>query len=98
MHYHSRCSVPQSWADLSNKNIQQSQTERNTSQRLRAEVDALIAATHQDMWTAWSNSNTALTHRAGDTNDTRNKLLAHRNRVSKNVTNTVIIKNFGLKH
>ena len=73
--------MPQSWADLSNRNIQQSQTERNTSQRLRAEVDGLIASTHQDMWTAWSNSNTSLTHRAGDTNDTRNKLLAHRNRV-----------------
>ncbi|KAG7170168.1 Tektin-3-like 2, partial [Homarus americanus] len=75
-------SVPETWAEFSNRNIQQSQTERTSSQRLRQEVDALIAATHQDMWTAWASSNTSLTHRAGETNDTRSKLLAHRDRVS----------------
>lgn len=48
---------------------------------MRQEVDSLIAATHQDMWTAWSSSNTAITHRLGEGNDTRNKLLAHRDRV-----------------
>lgn len=74
-------SVPDTWAEHSNRNIQQSQSERNGSQRLRQEVDALVAATHQDMWTAWANSNTSLTHRVGESNDTRNKLLAHRDRV-----------------
>ncbi|CAL4119921.1 unnamed protein product, partial [Meganyctiphanes norvegica] len=76
-------SVPDTWAEFSNRNIQQSQSERSASQRLRAEVEALVAATHQDMWTAWSSSNTNLTHRAGETNDTRNKMLAHRNRVQQ---------------
>ncbi|KAK8742847.1 hypothetical protein OTU49_001696, partial [Cherax quadricarinatus] len=76
-------SVPETWAELSNRNIQQSQSERSSSQRLRQEVDSLIAATHQDMWMAWSSSNTCLTHRAGETGDTRNKLLAHRDRVQR---------------
>ncbi|XP_063606603.1 tektin-3 [Penaeus vannamei] len=76
-------SVPDTWAEFSNRNIQQSQSERNSSQRLRQEVEALIAATHQDMWTAWSTSNTTLTQRLGESNDTRNKLLAHRDRVQR---------------
>ncbi|KAF2368280.1 Tektin [Trinorchestia longiramus] len=73
--------VPNTWAEISNRNVQQSQTERNSSQRLRAEVDSLLASTHQDMWCAWSTSNSSLTHRAGETNDTRNRLIQHRNKV-----------------
>ena len=76
-------SVPATWAEFTNRNIQQSQSERSGSQRIRQDVDSLLAATHQDMWTSWSSSNTALTHRLGESNDTRNKLLAHRDRVSE---------------
>ncbi|KAK8383060.1 hypothetical protein O3P69_011523 [Scylla paramamosain] len=74
-------SVPETWAEHTNRNIQQSQSERSGSQRARQDVDSLIAATHQDMWTSWSSSNTALTHRLGESNDTRNKLLGHRDKV-----------------
>ncbi|XP_047736213.1 tektin-3 [Hyalella azteca] len=75
--------VPNTWAEISNRNVQQSQTERNSSQRLRAEVESLLASTHQDMWCAWSTSNSALTHRAGETNDTRNRLIQQRNKVQQ---------------
>ncbi|KAK8383059.1 hypothetical protein O3P69_011523 [Scylla paramamosain] len=76
-------SVPETWAEHTNRNIQQSQSERSGSQRARQDVDSLIAATHQDMWTSWSSSNTALTHRLGESNDTRNKLLGHRDKVQR---------------
>ncbi|KAL7648223.1 UNVERIFIED_CONTAM: hypothetical protein RMT77_000126 [Armadillidium vulgare] len=76
-------SVPENWAELTNRNIQQSQTERTSSQRLRAEVEALLAATYQDMWSAWSRANSGLTLRSGELNDTRNRLLEHRNKVQQ---------------
>lgn len=92
--YFHRVTVPGSWAEISNRNVQQSQSERNSSQRLRAEVEALLAATHQDMWAAWSSSNSSLTHRAGETNDSRNRLLAHRNKVSRDYVTYMYIKYF----
>lgn len=80
--FNASVSIPETWAELTNHNIQQSQTERTTSQRLRSEIESLIASTHQDMWIAWSSSNSSLTHRVGETNDTRNRLMEHRNKVS----------------
>ncbi|XP_076061022.1 tektin-3-like [Oratosquilla oratoria] len=76
-------SVPESWTEFSNRNIQQSQSERNSSQRMRSEVESLVASTHQEIWSAWSTSNTSLTHRSGESNDTRNRLLAHRDKVQQ---------------
>ncbi|RXG54651.1 Tektin-3 [Armadillidium vulgare] len=57
--------------------------ERTSSQRLRAEVEALLAATYQDMWSAFSRANSGLTLRSAELNDTRNRLLEHRNKVQQ---------------
>merc|ERR1719420_176771 len=49
-------SIPETWADFSNRNIQASQSARSTSQRLRGEVDNLITQCANEMWSSWSNT------------------------------------------
>ena len=44
---------------------------RSSSQRLRADVDNLITTCANDMWSAWTNSNTALQQAGGYLNDVR---------------------------
>ena len=50
---------------------------RSSSQRLRADVDNLITTCANDMWSAWTNSNTALQQRVTETTDAHNKLQSH---------------------
>merc|ERR1711936_1023517 len=50
-------SIPETWADFSNRNIQASQSARSSSQRLRGEVDNLITQCANEMWSHWNNTN-----------------------------------------
>ena len=53
-------SIPDTWAENSNRNIQDSQGARSSSQRLRGDVDNLVTQCANDMWSAWNTTNTAL--------------------------------------
>lgn len=70
-------SIPDTWAENSTHNVTDSQGARSSSQRLRADVDNLVTTCANDMWSAWSNSNTALQQRVTETTDAHNKLQSH---------------------
>lgn len=70
-------SIPDTWAENSNHNIQESQAARSTSQRLRSDVDNLITQCANDMWSSWTNSNTSLQQRITESTDAHNKLQSH---------------------
>eukprot|EP00094_Tigriopus_californicus_P013682 TCALIF_13239-PA protein Name:"Similar to TEKT3 Tektin-3 (Bos taurus)" AED:0.18 eAED:0.18 QI:297/0.57/0.5/1/0.42/0.5/8/0/424 len=70
-------SIPDTWAENSNHNIQESQASRSTSQRLRSDVDNLITQCANDMWSSWTNSNTSLQQRITESTDAHNKLQSH---------------------
>ncbi len=50
---------------------------RSSSQRLRGDVDNLITHCANDMWSSWTNSNTALQQRVTESQDTHSKLQSH---------------------
>ena len=50
---------------------------RSASQRLRADVENLVTQSANDMWSAWSNSNTSLQQRVTETTDAHAKLQSH---------------------
>merc|ERR1719245_2045777 len=70
-------SIPETWADFSNRNIQASQSARSSSQRLRGEVDNLITHCANEMWSHWNNTNMSFQQRVTETNDAHNKLQSH---------------------
>jgi len=70
-------SIPETWAENSNTNIQSSQGARSNSQRLRSDVDNLVTQCANDMWTSWNTSNTALQQRVTETTEAHNKLQSH---------------------
>ena len=67
-------SIPDTWAENSNRNIQDSQGARSSSQRLRGDVDNLVTQCANDMWSAWNTTNTALQQRVAESTDAHNKL------------------------
>jgi len=70
-------SIPETWADFSNRNIQASQSARSASQRLRGDVDNLITQCANEMWSHWNNTNMAFQQRITESNDAHNKLQSH---------------------
>merc|ERR1711976_1009366 len=78
-------SIPETWAEHSNRNIQESQSARANSQRLRADVDNLQTQCANDMWSAWNNSNTALQQRVSETTEAHNKLQSHHSKTMQEI-------------
>lgn len=74
--------VPNTWAEYSNRNIQQSQLERTASANMRAEIQSLISSCTNDIWLAWNNTNVSLSERVAETLDSQRKLQAHLSQVS----------------
>jgi len=70
-------SIPESWMDFSNRNIQESQAARSATQRLMSEIDQLITNCANEMWSHWSNTNMSFQQRITETNDAHNKLQSH---------------------
>jgi len=70
-------SIPETWMDFSNRNIQDSQAARSATQRLMGEVDGLITTCANEMWSHWNNTNMSFQQRITETNDTHNKLQSH---------------------
>jgi len=64
--------------------VQKSQTERNKSCQLRTTAESLINKVAQEMWTTWSNSNSALAHRSSELLEAKNKLQQHLQKVIQN--------------
>jgi len=69
--------IPDTWAEFSNNNMQKSQGARSQSQRLRGTVDGLVTSCANDMWSHWNQSNRNFQQRITETTDTHNKLQSH---------------------
>ncbi len=77
-----RITIPQSWIKYTQENIARSQKEREASERLRGEIDALLRACANEMWNQFNSVNNAFSARVQETTDAKNKLQAHLQRVS----------------
>ena len=59
------------------ENIARSQKEREVSEKLRGEIDALLRYCANTMWNQFNNVNNAFNMRLNEANDAKNKLQAH---------------------
>lgn len=74
--------VPETWAENSNRIIQRSQGERAKSAQLRTDADNLINECANNIWNGWNSTNSALSRRATETLEAKNKLQMHLHKVS----------------
>ncbi|XP_056153718.1 tektin-3 [Lampris incognitus] len=70
-------SLPDSWSKFTDDNILHSQSQRATSHKLRDEIEVLLNATSNEMWSQFNNVNVAFTNRISETADAKNSLQAH---------------------
>lgn len=78
-------SVPETWSDHSNRINQRSQSERARSAQLRTDADNLINACANEIWNAWNHTNSALSRRATDTLEAKNRLQMHLHKVQQEI-------------
>lgn len=72
-----RMTIPYSWVKFTQENIARSQRERENSERLRGEIDSLLRACANDMWSNFNSVNNAFNTRIQETNDAKAKLQAN---------------------
>jgi tektin-3 len=63
------------------ENIARSQKEREISEKLRGEIDALLRQCANEMWSQFNSVNNSFNGRIQETHDAKNKLQAHLQRV-----------------
>lgn len=78
-------SVPESWAQFSNNNIQRSQSERAASKNMRNEIESVLNSSANEMWQEWNSVNVALTQRMQESTDARNRLQTHLSKVLQEI-------------
>nr|WLD15747.1 tektin 3/5B [Platynereis dumerilii] len=78
-------SIPESWIRFTQENIARSQKERELSERLRGEIDALLRACANEMWSNYNSVNNALNSRVQQTQDAKNKLQGHLARTANEI-------------
>lgn len=77
--------IPYSWAKYTQDNILRSQKEREASEKLRGDIDALMRACANEMWSQFNGVNNAFNARVQETSDAKNKLQAHLQRVTNEI-------------
>uniref|UniRef100_A0A4W3KBJ8 Tektin n=1 Tax=Callorhinchus milii TaxID=7868 RepID=A0A4W3KBJ8_CALMI len=70
-------SVPESWAKFTDDNVLRSQSERSTSAKLRDDIENLLNATSNELWSQFNAVNVSFTHRISETANAKNKLQTH---------------------
>ncbi len=81
LHVVFRITVPTSWVRFTQENIARSQKERELSEALRGQIDALLRACANEMWTIFNGVNNSFNARIQESTDARNKLNAHLSKV-----------------
>lgn len=76
--------VPETWSEHSNRINQRSQSERSKSAQLRTDADNLINACANEIWNSWNSTNSALSRRATETLEAKNRLQMHLHKVLYN--------------
>jgi tektin-3 len=77
--------IPYSWVKFTQENIARSQKEREASERLRGEIDALLRACANEMWSQFNQVNNNFNTRIQESNDAKNKLQAHLQRTNNEI-------------
>lgn len=88
MQYNFRITIPDTWAENSNRTIQRSQGERAKSAQLRTDADNLINECANNIWNSWNTTNSSLSRRATETLEAKNKLQMHLHKVYRLSWNT----------
>uniref|UniRef100_A0A4W3JIW3 Tektin n=1 Tax=Callorhinchus milii TaxID=7868 RepID=A0A4W3JIW3_CALMI len=66
-----------SWAKFTDDNVLRSQSERSTSAKLRDDIENLLNATSNELWSQFNAVNVSFTHRISETANAKNKLQTH---------------------
>jgi len=77
--------IPYSWVRFTQENIARSQKERELSEKLRGEIDALLRACANEMWSMFNSVNNNFNQRIQESNDAKNKLQAHLQRTNNEI-------------
>lgn len=77
--------VPETWAENSNRIIQRSQSERSKSAQLRSDADNLINECANNIWNSWNSTNSALSRRATESLEAKNKLQMHLHKIQQEI-------------
>lgn len=81
-----RLTTPETWIEYSNRNIQNSQSERAKSAQIRTDTDNVINSHANDCWNAWTTTNAALDRRSNEIMDVKQKLQTHLHKVCSTKT------------
>ena len=81
--------IPHSWVRFTQENIARSQREREISEKLRGDIDALLRMCANQMWAQFNSVNNAFNERLQFTQDAKNKLQNHLERVSIKYLNRI---------
>jgi len=73
--------IPATWVKFTQDNLARAQQERENSVKLRGDMDGLMRACANEMWTHFNSVNNALGSRVNETKDAKTKLHAHLQRV-----------------
>ncbi|CAH2016377.1 unnamed protein product [Acanthoscelides obtectus] len=73
------------WAENSNRIVQRSQAERGKSAQMRSDIENLVNTCAQEVWDAWSATNSALARRAAETLEAKSKLQMHLHKIQQEI-------------
>ena len=76
-------SNPESWVKFTQNNILRSQAQRENSEKLRGDMDAMRRQAANEMWHMFTAVNNAFNARVQEATDARNKLQAHLNKTNQ---------------
>ena len=80
------------WAKFTQENIRRSQKEREASEKIRAQIDDCIRSCANEMWSQFNNVNNAFTTRIQETNNAKNNLQSHLQRVSPHFNFEILVE------
>ena len=78
-------SVPLSWQENSQAHLRDSASARDSSEQVRADIDALISDAARDMLGYWTNTNKEFQERISETQETQAKLTSHMHLVDRDI-------------
>ncbi|XP_076166184.1 tektin-3 [Ptiloglossa arizonensis] len=83
--YDNSITQTESWVEASNNIVKKSQTERSKSSRLQSDIEIAINAVGHEMWEAWGNTNKALSRRAAEMLEAKERLQIHLHKIQQEI-------------
>ncbi|BET03207.1 microtubule cytoskeleton organization [Nesidiocoris tenuis] len=83
--YDCTITVPETWAENSNRICLKSKSERSKSSQLRNECDQVMNACANEIWNHWNDTNSALSRRASETMEAKNRIQMNLHKVQQEI-------------